>query len=293
MWKCQKCGRVFENTEQNHSCVKQDSIDEYIAAQAEDVQPVLQRIRETIRAAAPEATEKISWQMPTFWQGENLIHFAAFKKHIGLYPGGEATTEFADRLSGYKTSKGAIQLPLGKPIDYELITDIVLWRVGKVGLIMETEGIKSSGQQQLRDPDLSPTDEIVAKALGEAYNAYMCFVRELVDHNIQLEWRYYNDGKAWLGKGICRWTGIRGGQKETTVFWLSVWDGFFKVTIYIPEKYRADILSSLLDDKVRQLVEDSDQMGNKLKFFPLVFEMHSDEMFQSVFSLADFRKNIK
>ena len=293
MWKCPKCGRMFENTEQNHSCVKQDSIDEYIAAQAEDVQPVLQRIRETIRAAAPEATEKISWQMPTFWQGENLIHFAAFKKHIGLYPGGEATTEFADRLSGYKTSKGAIQLPLGKPIDYELITDIVLWRVGKGGLIMETEGIKSSGQQQLRDPDLSPTDEIVAKALGEAYNAYMCFVRELVDHNIQLEWRYYNDGKAWLGKGICRWTGIRGGQKETTVFWLSVWDGFFKVTIYIPEKYRADILSSLLDDKVRQLVEDSDQMGNKLKFFPLVFEMHSDEMFQSVFSLADFRKNIK
>ena len=293
MWKCPKCGRVFENTEQNHSCVKQDSIDEYIAAQAEDVQPVLQRIRETIRAAAPEATEKISWQMPTFWQGENLIHFAVFKKHIGLYPGGEATTEFADRLSGYKTSKGAIQLPLGKPIDYELITDIVLWRVGKGGLIMETEGIKSSGQQQLRDPDLSPTDEIVAKALGEAYNAYMCFVRELVDHNIQLEWRYYNDGKAWLGKGICRWTGIRGGQKETTVFWLSVWDGFFKVTIYIPEKYRADILSSLLDDKVRQLVEDSDQMGNKLKFFPLVFEMHSDEMFQSVFSLADFRKNIK
>ena len=293
MWKCPKCGRVFENTEQNHSCVKQDSIDEYIAAQAEDVQPVLQRIRETIRAAAPEATEKISWQMPTFWQGENLIHFAAFKKHIGLYPGGEATTEFADRLSGYKTSKGAIQLPLGKPIDYELITDIVLWRVGKGGLIMETEGIKSSGQQQLRDPDLSPTDEIVAKALGEAYNAYMCFVRELVDHNIQLEWRYYNDGKAWLGKGICRWTGIRGGQKETTVFWLSVWDGFFKVTIYIPEKYRADILSSLLDDKVRQLVEDSNQMGNKLKFVPLVFEMHSDEMFQSVFSLADFRKNIK
>ena len=131
MWKCPECGREFENTEQNHSCVKQDSIDEYIAAQAEDLQPVLQRIRETIRAAAPEATEKISWQMPTFWQGENLIHFAAFKKHIGLYPGGEATTEFAERLADYKTSKGAIQLPFGKPIDYELITDIVRWRVGQ------------------------------------------------------------------------------------------------------------------------------------------------------------------
>lgn len=70
--------------------------------------------------------------MPTFWQGENLIHFAVFKKHIGLYPGGEATAAFAERLSGYKTSKGAVRLPLGKPIDYELIADIVRWRVNQV-----------------------------------------------------------------------------------------------------------------------------------------------------------------
>lgn len=111
---------------------KPSSIDEYIAAQPEDVQSQLQRIRETIRAAAPEATEKISWQMPTFWLGENLIHFAAFKRHIGLYPGGEATGIFAERLAGYKTSKGTIQLPLGKQIDYELITDIVRWRVKQV-----------------------------------------------------------------------------------------------------------------------------------------------------------------
>ena len=111
---------------------KPNSIDEYIAIQPEDVRPLLQRIREVIHAAAPEATEKISWQMPTFWQTENLIHFAAHKKHIGLYPGGEATSEFAERLTGYKTSKGAIQFPLGKPIDYELITDIVRWRVKQV-----------------------------------------------------------------------------------------------------------------------------------------------------------------
>ena len=109
--------------------IKSKGIDAYIAAQPENVRPLLQNIREAIRAAAPEATEKISWQMPTFWQGENLIHFAAFKKHIGLYPGGEAPSEFSERLTGYKTSKGAIQLPLGKPIDYELITDIVRWRL--------------------------------------------------------------------------------------------------------------------------------------------------------------------
>jgi len=108
------------------------SIDEYIAAQAADVQPLLQKMRQVIRQAAPQATEKISWQMPTFWQGTNLIHFAAFKRHIGLYPGGEATGVFAERLTQYKTSKGAIQLPLGKPIDYELIADIVHWRVNQV-----------------------------------------------------------------------------------------------------------------------------------------------------------------
>ena len=129
MWKCEKCGREFKNIEQSHFCGKIDSIDAYIADQPEEVRPPLQQIRETIRAAAPEATEKISYQMPTFWQCGNLIHFAAFNKHIGLYPGGEATTAFAERLGDYKTSKGAIQLPLGKPIDFALITNIVKWRL--------------------------------------------------------------------------------------------------------------------------------------------------------------------
>ncbi len=129
MWKCEKCGREFKNIEQSHYCGKIDSIDAYIAAQPEEVRPLLQQIRQTIRAAATEATEKISWSMPTFWHGENLIHFAAFKKHIGLYPGGEATTALAERLQDCKNSKGTIQLPLGKPIDFALITDIVKWRL--------------------------------------------------------------------------------------------------------------------------------------------------------------------
>lgn len=129
MWKCPRCGREFEKTRQEHFCVKPENIDEYIAAQPEHIRPVLRKIRETIRAAAPEAVEKISWSMPTFWQGENLVHFAAFTKHIGLYPGGEATAAFADRLTGYKYSKGSIRFPDGKPVDYELIADIVRWRV--------------------------------------------------------------------------------------------------------------------------------------------------------------------
>jgi len=109
-----------------------DTIDDYISAQDKDVQPLLRQIRETIRTAAPNALEKISWQMPTFWQNENLIHFAAAKKHIGIYPGGEAVGVFSERLKDYKTSKGTIQFPLGKPIDYELIADITRWRVQQV-----------------------------------------------------------------------------------------------------------------------------------------------------------------
>ncbi|HHW24344.1 MAG TPA: hypothetical protein GXX22_02675 [Clostridiales bacterium] len=132
MWQCQKCGRRFRNENQSHFCGKLNSIDEYISEQPEEVKPLLEKIRETIRAAAPDAVEKISYQMPTFWQGENLIHFAAFSKHISIFPGDEAPAAFAERLSGYKTSKGTIQFPLGKPIDYDLIADITRWRVKQV-----------------------------------------------------------------------------------------------------------------------------------------------------------------
>jgi uncharacterized protein YdhG (YjbR/CyaY superfamily) len=131
MWQCPKCGRKFKNENQHHFCGKIAKIDDYIAEQPEDVQPLLKKIRETIRAAAPNAEERMSWQMPTFWQGENLIHFAAASKHIGLYPGGDATAAFAERLNGYSFSKGTIRLPLDKPIDYELIADIVRWRVAQ------------------------------------------------------------------------------------------------------------------------------------------------------------------
>lgn len=89
----------------------------------------MKKIRKTISSSAPDAIEKMSWQMPIFWQGENLIHFAAFKNHISIFPGGEATAFFADKLTEYKTSKGTIQLKLDKPIPHDLIEEITKWRV--------------------------------------------------------------------------------------------------------------------------------------------------------------------
>ena len=127
MWTCPKCGKTLTREDQQHFCVKPESIDKYISGQVESVRPRLQLIRETIHAAIPDAQEKISWSMPTFWKGQNLIHFAAFKKHIGLYPGGEATEVFADRLTGFDTSKGTIRLPHNKDLPLELIRDIAVW----------------------------------------------------------------------------------------------------------------------------------------------------------------------
>jgi len=133
MYQCPKCGRDFKNTNQSHYCSdKPTTIDEYIAAQPEELRPILNKIRKTIKKAAPKAVEKISWSMPTFWQGENLIHFAVHKKHVGIYPGDLSRIPFAEKLSGYKTTKGAIQFPLDKPIDHELIAEITRFRVSVV-----------------------------------------------------------------------------------------------------------------------------------------------------------------
>ncbi|MBQ1467758.1 MAG: DUF1801 domain-containing protein [Solobacterium sp.] len=103
------------------------TIQEYINSQEETKQPRLQAIYDTIRTTIPEAEERISWGMPTFWKGRNIIHFATAKKHIGLYPGNEAVEEFAEKLKEYKTSKGAIQLPDNRELPLSLIAEISRW----------------------------------------------------------------------------------------------------------------------------------------------------------------------
>ena len=98
-WKCPKCGREFSREHQDHYCVKPKTIDEYISFQDEKVRPMLEEIREVISTAIPEAEERISWSMPTYWKGRNIIHFAASKKH----------------------------LPYDKPLPKDLIQKIVRW----------------------------------------------------------------------------------------------------------------------------------------------------------------------
>lgn len=107
------------------------TIDEYIATCAEAVQPMLRELRATIKAAAPDAQEKISYQMPTFAQQGNVVHFAAYKHHIGFYPGPSGIQAFAQELAAYENSKGAVRLPLDQPLPLELISRIVKYRVAE------------------------------------------------------------------------------------------------------------------------------------------------------------------
>lgn len=105
------------------------SIDEYILQFPQEVQELLKSIRMVIRESAPNAEEKISYRMPTFVLDGNLVHFAAFNNHIGFYPTPSGIDTFKNELSEYKTSKGAVQFPIKKPIPYELISQIVKFRV--------------------------------------------------------------------------------------------------------------------------------------------------------------------
>ena len=130
MWKCPKCGRTFKNENQHHFCGNApQTIDEYILCQDMEIRDRLQNVRAAIRKELPDAAEKIAWSMPTFWQGHNVIHFAAQKKHIGLYPGPEAVARFADALerAGCTYSKGSVRIPHTVELPLNLIREIAAW----------------------------------------------------------------------------------------------------------------------------------------------------------------------
>ena len=130
MWTCPKCGRSFANTNQSHFCGKAPgTIEEYIRDQNENIRDQLQCIHAVLKRTLPDAEEKISWSMPTYWQGHNIIHFAAQKNHIGLYPGPEAVAQFAEKLdqAGCEHSKGSIRIPYGKDLPLSLVAEIAAW----------------------------------------------------------------------------------------------------------------------------------------------------------------------
>ena len=117
------------------------SIDEYIASFPEDVQKIMRQLRKTIKAAAPQAEEKISYQMPTFTlNGAYLVYFAGWKTHIAFYGAPRGNAEFKEDLSAYETGQGTLKFPLHKPMPFDLITKIVKFRV--------TENLKRTNKKK-------------------------------------------------------------------------------------------------------------------------------------------------
>jgi len=146
-------------------------------------------------------------------------------------------------------------------------------------------------QQLLRDPEIAPTAEVVADGLGAANGAYVKFVEGLKRHDVSLmDWRYYNDGKAWLTKGEYKWTTPRGTNKVKPIFWLSIWEGFFRVTFFFASDVRGELLGLPLSQGAKKVIRDAKPMGKTMRFVPVVFDVKANKQLSDVYVLAEFRK---
>lgn len=125
------------------------TIDEYIAGFPKNIRDILEGLRQVIRESAPEAKEAISYRIPTFRLNGNLVHFAAYKNHIGFYPTPSAISAFSQELSPYKQAKGSVQFPIDKPIPYDLVRRMVKYRVD--------ESLETGKKKRMKiNPHLSP-----------------------------------------------------------------------------------------------------------------------------------------
>ncbi len=146
-------------------------------------------------------------------------------------------------------------------------------------------------EQLLRDADIKPTPEIIADGLGATYNIYTKFVEDLMKFNISLmDWRYYNDGKAWLTKGEYKWTTVRGTNKVKPIFWLSIWERSFRVSFNFSEKTRAELLSLSVSDATKENINNTKPNGKTNKFLPVIFDITEINQLNDVYVLAEFRK---
>jgi len=151
----------------------------------------------------------------------------------------------------------------------------------------------NKSKQLLRNPEVEPTDTVLKESLLESYSSYGEFLNELNKYDIQLKWRYYPDGKAWLAKGIYQWVGKRGAQREKTIFWGSVWEGYFKIVVYIPELNRDELLKLDIDEDLKKSISNIKRMGDTFKTLPIVFDVYSSILFDSLFKLINYKKGLK
>ncbi len=146
--------------------------------------------------------------------------------------------------------------------------------------------------QLLRDINIEPTDEIIASCLGNSNKTYLNLIKELNKNNISLmEWRYYKDGKAWLSKGEYKWTTSRGTNKIKPIFWLSIWEGFFKISFFFPYNMKEELLKLPISKDIKKIIKNTNPMGKTMRFMPIIFNVNNDKQLDDILILANFKKD--
>jgi hypothetical protein len=146
-----------------------------------------------------------------------------------------------------------------------------------------------SNTQRFIDPTIEPTYANIRDSLGYVFETFLAFETLLSEKNIRLEYKYYVDGSAWLGKGMFYWSGIRGGKNEVNIFWLSFFDEFFKITFYFSARKRQELIEYVNQDELKCKIEHSEVMGKKWQFFPLTFEVRESSQLESIKTIIDFK----
>jgi len=146
-------------------------------------------------------------------------------------------------------------------------------------------------EKLLRNADIEPTPEIIANGLGESNSVFINFVEKLKAYDVSLmDWRCYNDGKAWLSKGEYKWTTKRGTNKVKPLFWLSIWEGFFEVSFFFSAEVQDELLSLPMSKEAKDIIANANANGKSKKFISVIFDVSDNRQLDDVFLLMAFRK---
>ena len=149
---------------------------------------------------------------------------------------------------------------------------------------------------RLREADITPTPALLKEIiLGTSYDAYTKFQEGLEQVEIDQVWQYYPcmGTKAWLARGVFKWITPRCANKEKNIYWLSAWDGYFRVAIWFKEKNRAEILNAYVSDETKKLIRSAKMLGPKMQTFPVEFEVRTTEPLADIFTLIKYKKRLE
>lgn len=145
---------------------------------------------------------------------------------------------------------------------------------------------------RLREPEVTPTSEMLEQTLGDSYIAYETFQDALPNLEMEQDWQWYTPYKAWFAKGQHWWVTSRGTRKEKNLYWLYVYEGYFSVAVWFKEKNRMEVLRADVSEKTKKLIHDAKTMG-KMPTFPVVFDITTVEPLADIYVLLDCKKKIE